>query len=34
MANILNNFFQSQTFFDDGKGVLPDLPPATVVSVD
>ena len=31
-ANILNNFFQSQTFLDDRNAVLPDLPPATVDS--
>ena len=27
-ANILNDFFQSQTFLDDQNAVLPDLPPS------
>ena len=32
-ANILNNFFQSQTLLDEQNAVLPDLTPATVDSL-
>ena len=32
-ANVLNNFFQSQTLLDEQNAVLPDLTPATVDSL-